>query len=180
MSELSLSQDYLKACFTYDPEFGVLTWKNRPREHFNCNQGWKMWNARYAGKIAGCGGGSHGYLSVGIRNKMHLNHRVIWCWMTGEWPSDQIDHIDHIKQNNLWHNLREADNQTNCKNMPILSTNTSGVTGVSWDKAKQKYQAYITVNDRKLSLGHYDAFKAAVASRKAAEALYGFHRNHGS
>jgi hypothetical protein len=100
--------------------------------------------------------------------------------MTGEWPSEQIDHIDHIKQNNRWLNLREADNQTNSKNKPILSTNTSGVTGVSWDKSKQKHHAYITVNDRKLSLGCFDAFEDAVSSRKSAEVRYGFHRNHGS
>jgi hypothetical protein len=44
---------YLHECFIYDPASGVLTWKPRPREHFNTDHGWRIFSGKHAGKAAG-------------------------------------------------------------------------------------------------------------------------------
>jgi hypothetical protein len=53
-----------------------------------------------------------------IDGKQQRVHRLIWLYMTGEWPKDQIDHINNVKHDNRWKNLREADNQLNHYNLP--------------------------------------------------------------
>jgi len=40
---MELTQEYLREAFDYDPKTGVLTWRKRPREHFNTDRGWKIW-----------------------------------------------------------------------------------------------------------------------------------------
>lgn len=48
--------------------------------------------------------------------------------------------------------------------------NTSGVTGVSWDKRDCRWVAYISPQKKKKSLGMYDDYFNAVCARKSAEA----------
>ena len=56
----------------------------------------------------------------------------------------------------------------------IRSTNTSGVTGVSWSKRKGRWEATITFQGKKHHLGFYNNLEdAAAARKKAEERLYG-------
>ena len=51
-----------------------------------------------------------------INGKMYRAHRVIWLWMTGKWPENDIDHEDRDATNNRWNNLGDktkADNNRN-------------------------------------------------------------------
>ena len=50
--------------------------------------------------------------------------------------------------------------------------NKSGITGVSWDKSRNKWVAQIMFKGRAISLGRFDGFERAVAARKEAEDLY--------
>lgn len=171
------AQDYLKECFNYDPDTGVLTWKDRPREHFKYEYSWLWVNNEYAGSQAGCN--SHGYLQVGICGNSYLVHRVIWCLMTGGWPTG-IDHIDHDKMNNRFSNLREATHLDNNKNASRRIDNKSGVTGVSWHSRDKKWQAQIGVGGKQTNLGFFDEKLTAIFARWAAEEKHGFHKNHGA
>lgn len=120
---------------------------------------------------------SQGYLSVYIGGKEYLAHRIIWFMQTGCWP-DQIDHIDHDRSNNRWNNLREVPSRINQLNMSQKKSNTSGVTGVRV-LSSGRFQAYIMVNRKQIALGSFDNIDDAKAARKAAEAKYEFHVNHG-
>lgn len=51
--------------------------------------------------------------------------------------------------------------------------------GVHFDKSRQKYQAYIKVNYKRIFLGRYDNIEDAIAIRQQAEKDFGFHPNHG-
>lgn len=96
-----LSQEYLKSILHYDPETGILSWKvDRRRVKI--------------GQIAGylC----LGYVAIGIDGKLYKGHRLAWLYMTGEWPKDEIDHINRTKHDNRWVNLREATKEQNCDN----------------------------------------------------------------
>ena len=61
------------------------------------------------------------------------------------------------------------------KNVTVLiGVNTSGKTGVSYNKEKNMWTAYITVNYKTKYLGDYTDFNDAVNVRKEAEKKYDF------
>jgi hypothetical protein len=119
------------------------------------------------------------YLRLQINNRRYVLHRLIWLYMTGSFPEKYIDHINHDKTDNRWENLREVSHRDNCRNFPMLSTNTSGQVGVSWNKEKNMWRARINIDDKEIFLGYFVEFHKAVDARKNAEVLYGFHENHG-
>jgi hypothetical protein len=177
MAERQLTQEYVRSLFEYDPETGVLTWKERPREHFKTKSAWCSVNARFAGKPAGFEDLAH--LRVLIDGKTYYLHRVIWLWMTGEHP-DTIDHINGVGSDNRWVNIRDVIQSENMRNMRRSKLNTSGVTGVSWNKAVEKWIAYITTDRKRHFLGYFGSLEAAIDARKMAQRDLGFHENHGN
>lgn len=86
----------LKELLHYDPETGVLTW----RIDTMCGQYGKVFAAR-AGAVAGSSASSHGYSVIGLDRKLYLIHRLVWFYVTGRWPADQIDHRNGIRHDNL-------------------------------------------------------------------------------
>ncbi len=50
--------------------------------------------------------------------------------------------------------------------------NTSGVKGVSWNKEKEAWDAYINIHGKRIRLGRYARFEDAVKARKRAEEEY--------
>jgi hypothetical protein len=85
-------------------------------------------------------------------------------------PGEEVDHKSHATLDNRRDNLRiatSAQNKANRKGLP--SHNSSGYCGVSWDKRRQKWAAYISLGNRKLNLGRYDSkHDAARAYNEAA------------
>lgn len=55
---------------------------------------------------------------------------------------------------------------------PHRSHNTSGVTGVSWNKRKVKWEAYIRFKGQQIHLGLYDNIEDAAKARARAEEEY--------
>ena len=55
---------------------------------------------------------------------------------------------------------------------PHRATNTSGVTGVSWNKRRGKWEAYIQLKGQKIHLGLYDNIEDAAKARARAEEDY--------
>ena len=98
--------------------------------------------------------------------------------MTGI-DAHQVDHEDGNNQNDRWYNLRDVTNQQNQQNMKRASNNTSGTTGVSWNAAKNRWEAKIKSNAKTIHLGRYADINDAINARKQAEKQYGFHPNHG-
>ena len=119
-----------------------------------------------------------GYLPLNIRGKHFYQHRVAWFIMTGTWP-DSIDHINGVKHDNRAVNLRSVSHDTNMRNQKKHNTNTSGHTGVSWEKRSGKWLAYIYHDKKRHHLGYFLKLDDAVSARKMAEHKFGFHENHG-
>lgn len=90
-----------------------------------------------------------------------------------------VDHINQDKLDNRRTNLRFVTPLESSHNMPIKSDNTSGVTGVSKTK-NGKYRAYITINQKQVSLGHYSTLKEAAEARLEAESRFGFKSRPGN
>jgi hypothetical protein len=153
------SQEFLRECFLYDPETGVLSWKVRPREHFTTNRAYGMWNTRYAGKPV-CVEKS-GYLYVGLVGARFYAHRVIWKLMTGEEPPDDVDHSDRDRTNNRWSNLRKATRQQTAWNSN-RTKNATGFRGVF--KRGRRYGAQARINNGNVRLGYFDTPEEASAA----------------
>ena len=83
-----------------------------------------------------------------------------------------IDHINHNGLDNRKCNLRICNTQQNAMNKITPKNNTSGHIGVSFDKTRNKWMAYIKLNGRMKNLGRYNSYEEAVAARENAEELY--------
>jgi hypothetical protein len=177
MTDIELTQAIVRELLDYIKATGELFWKWRDRRWFKSDHDWKSWNTRYAGKPAFTSKMSSGYKQGSIFERKYLAHRIIWLWVTGRWPDPEVDHKNHIPDDNRWTNLREATHADGMRNQSQDCRNTSGHVGVC--KHRKGYMAQIDENGRHHYLGTYPTIEAAVAARKTAERKYGFHPNHG-
>lgn len=146
---MRLTQDRLKEELTYDPSTGIFMWlKARPGRFLN----------RPAGSSS-----EGDYVRIRFDGKLQLAHKLAWLYMTGEWPTNDIDHVDLDRQNNRFSNLREATRSENMRNTKPRSDNKSGFKGVSWCKSKKKWQTHVTHLGQQKWLGWFDSKEAAAA-----------------
>lgn len=119
MMERGLSVKDVRELFSYDAESGVLSWRQRPVEHFsyceNPEQQCASWNVKFAGTIVG-GAGKRGYKQVSIDKKIFAVHRICYAIHHGIWPTQTIDHIDRNPSNNSIKNIRDVDQKANNEN----------------------------------------------------------------
>jgi hypothetical protein len=166
------SAEYLRQCFVYDPDKGLLTWQQRPRSHFVDDRIWRIWNTRFAGKTAGWRH-NHGYIAIGS----YLAHRLIWKLVTGEEPREEIDHKDNDPANNRWSNLREATHQQNVWNSKSA---TGHAKGIYYRHDRGYWRAEIQIGGRTIGLGNFDTEQEANdAYFAAAQRHYGQFANSG-
>lgn len=136
--------------FDYDAATGVLTNKVR--------------RARAApGQAAGFLR-KDGYLTVAVDGTHYLVHRIIWLWGAGEWPTEQIDHIDSDRANNRWANLREASPQQNNINKRISRANSSGVKGAVFHPQSGKWRARVQRSGKQVQIGMFETPELAGAA----------------
>ena len=168
--------DYLRECFMYDPETGVLVWKERPREHFETTSRWLTFNGKRVGTTAGWVGGDKGYCHVCINGHDHKAARVIWKLMTGEDPPHEIDHKDRNRANNRWSNLRTATSYEQSYNR-VRTDNHTGYRGVAVHG--RKWRATIMLEGVSWSSSYVDTPEEASAIYEVmAERLHGkFYHN---
>ena len=176
----TLTHERLLSLFDYDRATGGLIWKERPREDFSTEHAWRTINRRQAGRTAGYKCPLSGYIHVGLDGRLYRAHRLVWFYVTGSWPDDQIDHISHNRSDNRFENLRPATDAENRRNQSRSSRNKSGVMGVYWYARRGWWQVYITAAGKRHNLGYFTDFDQAVAARKAEERRLGFHKNHGA
>jgi len=162
-----LAQKDLKEALQYDSETGLFT---RIKSHSNSS---KKTGENYTHN-------DEGYIRIFVCGKLYYAHRLAWLYIYGEFPKHQIDHINHIKDDNRMINLRKATSRENKKNAPLRKDNKSGVVGVCIHKRSQKWSAEIKVNGKKVHLGLFEHKVDAAKTRKEAEIKYGFHENHGT
>lgn len=75
--------------------------------------------------------------------------------------------LDRIDNNGNYEpgNLRWTTNHVQVCNRNIMSSNTSGFTGIVWDNLNAKWMARICVNYKKIGLGRFNRKQDAVAAR---------------
>jgi hypothetical protein len=147
----TLTQEELKQILSYSYLDGKFTWLVKPSKRI-C-----------AGATAGSISRS-GYSEIRIKRKLYYAHRLAWLYMTGDWPKDHIDHINGIKDDNRFCNLREATNQQNQFNR--------SVKGYSFLKPYNKYWSQICVGGKRISLGYFTTEQEARNTYLKAKIKY--------
>jgi hypothetical protein len=147
----------LRELFDYNAMTGTLSWRISTNNRVKAGDPIKT---KYRA----------GHLAVSIDGVRYLAHRVIWKMTTGEDPVDQIDHIDGDASNNSFANLRESDQSQNRMNSRKNSNNTSGVKGISYHKATNKWRATVGNGYASKQIGIFDDFQSAVEACNLARA----------
>jgi hypothetical protein len=154
-----LTADRLRELFEYDPDSGLFVSIRRNNNRFP------------AGRIAGTLDKA-GYVVIHIDGRVYKAHRLAWLYMTGEWPKKQMDHINLVKADNRWVNLREATHAQNMANR--TSYGKSGFKGVVWNESAKKWQAQLKADGKQEYLGVFATKEEAHAAYcKAAQERFG-------
>lgn len=153
-----LSPDVVRSLLRYEPETGNFIRLVQTSRRIK------------VGDVAG-GKNAIGYIQVSVAGHVCLAHRLAWFYMTGEWPKDQIDHINGDRSDNRWSNLREADKALNMQNQRRAPKHnrSTGLLGAS--KSRYGYRSQIWISDQHYHLGYYKTAEEAhqaylVAKRK--------------
>ena len=159
-----MNQDVLKEYLEYNPETGIFKWiKFSGNSAVGNKAGWDC----------------HGYIYINLLNRAYPAHILAFLYMEGKLPIDEVDHINHIKNDNRWINLRVVTHAENGKNQKLRIDNTSGMPGVTWRNDIKKWRARIKDGIDRVHLGNFNYYIIACAVKKEAEIILGYHENHG-
>lgn len=146
----------LRELLNYDPATGVFTRRLGVR-----------------GFAAGSTVGSPhsaGYIYCSVAGYRCFAHRLAWCYMYGDWPEGELDHINGVRNDNRIDNLRLATRSENMLNRHRpRKGNKSGYIGVS--SHKDRWRADLTVDGAQQYLGLFDTPEEAHAAYVAAKEL---------
>lgn len=164
-----ITQERLKEVINYNPETGIFTWNvNHKRVRKGSVAGHKY---------------STGYIRISIDGVQYRAQRLAWLYITGNMPKNQIDHINRVRDDNRFVNLRDVPNHVNQMNKgvyPYRSKTNGGFRGVSKVKnCKQRWSARITFKRKTINIGCFGSPEEAhEAYCKKMSELYGEYVNH--
>jgi hypothetical protein len=130
-----MNVDYVRKRLDYNQDTGIFIW--RPRAIRSTAD--KTWNTRFADEVAGSIK-NNGYRQIWIDGKRYGAARLAWLYVHGEWPKNEIDHINRLRDDNRLVNLRDV---TSSENQNNKSNNNGLPEGVQWNTRNAKYQAWI-------------------------------------
>lgn len=155
---MTLTVERLRERLLYWPDTGLFTWLIPP-------------SFREAGDLAGYVNNA-GYWVLHVDGQRYLGHRLAWLYMTGEWPTAHIDHINRVTDDNRWSNLREATRSENHANCKRYKNNTSGFKGVTYNARKRRWVARLNAKGRPVFCAYFKTPEAAHAAYVAAAQQY--------
>lgn len=153
----------LKEILIYNKDSGIFYWKQD----------------RKGGIIKGdiAGGLKEGYITITLNNIKYSAHRLAVLYMSGNWPKDCVDHINHIRNDNSWKNLREVSKKDNARNQSLPYNDKIGIRGLSFNEKKNRWIVQLIGVKKiyKSFIKKHDALYFLKSKRKE----FGYHENHG-
>lgn len=157
MKTRSMTQARLKELLDYDSSEGIFRWKS-PQSN-------RVKIGAEAGSVA-----SNGRRYISLDGVPHMAHRLAWLYEYGVWSDKSISANDGDYLNLKISNYTEETFSSIARKGRHRSTGSSGIKGVSWDKSKNRWLAYITRDYKMRHLGRYETKEeAAEAYRRAAD-----------
>ena len=156
---MTITHQALKEWLSYDPETGVFRWLKDKRGR---GRMWKAGDAAgYETQTAVC---------ICLMGRYYYAHRLAWFYVHGEWPKQQIDHINGEWRDNLLSNLRDVPPRVNMENMRFArKTSRSGLIGAFKHSVSGWFSA-IQVHGKMHRLGHFktpqEAHEAYIAAKR--------------
>jgi hypothetical protein len=154
-------QEYLLDCFeNIGPH---LIWLKRPVEHFYDYRIFSIWNTKHAGNIAG-NKTPWGYIEIALNGIKYKAHRLVYKLHSGEEPHI-IDHINRIRHDNRFENLRSGTFKQNSSNRTLSKRNKTGYNGIY-----DTYKGFIVqdyINGQHVHVGIYPTIEEAIEAKKA-------------
>ena len=159
----TLTAEILREILIYEPETGKFYWKMRRAQMLAGDE------AGYVGNL--------GYILIGIAlagsKRRYTGHRLAWLYQTGEWPENNVDHINGSRADNRWCNLRAATQSENQANRRVKRSVANGLKGIEKHHSG-RWVARICKEGRRYHLGMFDtAEEAHAVYAVCAEALHG-------
>lgn len=166
--------EFLRECFSYDPETGLFRWNPRPVHHFAAEHVQRYWNTQNAGARAFTQIDPDGYHRAEVRfegRRVRLKgHRVAFKLMTGLEP-ENVDHRNLNPLDDRFANLRAATWTDNARNK---TGRTDKVLPKGVFASGRKFRAVVHRGGSKVRLGTFDT----PAEAHAAYCAYAS-RHHG-
>lgn len=169
----SIDPTTVREYLDYSPGTGVFVWKRRAHERFPDDNHAKIWNNRFAGKVAGRPN-PFGYRTIAIHGVEFYAHRLAWAHYYGEDPIVQIDHRNGTRSDNRIENLRKAPNGKNNMNTKCRSHSVhSQFKGVGWFEKDKRWRARIAHRGKTVTRYFRLEIDAARAYDEMAIELFG-------
>lgn len=166
--EKAKAAEYLRDQLSYCQETGVMTWKIGSEK-----------STRSVAELA-----DDGYLMVKIKvdgvQRRFMLHRLAWFMVHGVMPEGEIDHINGDRQDNRLSNLRDVCRSENCRNAAKRKDNTSGVSGVYWDKRLGAWRASVRADGARHYVGVFHDLSIAENAVADFRKARGFSERHGT
>lgn len=128
----------LRDRLSYDPDTGIITWKNGWRKGKEAGATTTTFVRKYDNL-------KHQVRQIYIEGYVLLGHRVAWAMYYGSFPNNVIDHIDNDSLNNRIENLRDVTSWENSMNRRVPSgRNQHGVKNIHvYDGRRKMYGVVI-------------------------------------
>ncbi|MBU9472079.1 HNH endonuclease [Burkholderia multivorans] len=159
-AEQRITLEVASKYFSYDPETGHFTVKAQTKTS-------KTPVGNAAGVKLSTG---YTFIYVPFHGSVYA-HRLAFLFMTGSWPKNIVDHLNHDSTDNRWENLRDVDYSQNNHNSKVRKDNKTGVRGVIYNKKYKKYSALLKHQNTRYWLGSFKTLEdaAQAITRKRAE-----------
>ena len=152
---MKLTEDYLQyyvhKFYLYDPDSG-------------------LWIDRYSGKCKWTK--VRGRYQIRMFRNGYYIHRLVFIYMIGHWPKGEVDHLNTIRTDNRWCNLRDVNHATNQRNCKRDKRNKSGISGL-----RKRPNGSWSVRIGKQRLGVFETQIIAAQVRLQAEIEHDYNIN---
>jgi hypothetical protein len=142
-----MDYDAVKKILTYDPVTGELRWLT----------------GRMKGRVAGTKN-SLGYIRIVIDKRAYQAHRLALLLLTGEWPTQDVDHLNGNRSDNRAENIKKASRKENARNRHYANKNNSAGLLGAHKLRPGKWVAQKRTDAGKRYLGVFDTPEEAAAA----------------
>lgn len=143
-----LTAEMLRKVVRYDSQTGKFYWLRSNNQ------------SAVVGGEAGTIEPKTGYIRFTVLGRKYQAHRLAWLYITGEWPSHQIDHRNLVRSDNWFDNLRQATPSNNMVNKRATKRNILGIKGVS-EVSTGRFVARTGFDGKIVHIGSFDTPQAA-------------------